>query len=111
MDREKVLEAAEVSGVDDYGPTSMCPEQFEPFADALERLYAIAYEAGRNEGRAEFAKGAKISVPSTTLEQEFQWYYRRGHEAGLQKGQQLAGEFICTKCGLRQDGEKTEPNF
>lgn len=38
-------------------------------------------------------------------------FYAIAYKAGLQKGQGLAGEFICLKCGIRQSGEKVEPNF
>jgi hypothetical protein len=44
----------------------------------IEAFARACYEAGK----AEFAKGAKVTIPPHAMEQEFQLHYRKGYEAG-----------------------------
>ena len=45
MNREEVIELAMKSHVASYGPTSMCPSQFEPFIDCVEYLAKLIENA------------------------------------------------------------------
>lgn len=70
-----------------------------------ETVLRIAREAGLVDFR-----DTPESLPESYIE-SIEALAALAYEAGLQKGQELAGEFICRKCGMRQDGEKVEPNF
>jgi hypothetical protein len=45
MTRDEVIEFAVKTKVASYGPTSMCPSQFNPFVDCLERFAQLIENA------------------------------------------------------------------
>jgi hypothetical protein len=45
MTRDEVIELAMKSHVASYGPTNMCPSQFEPFIDCVEYLAKLIENA------------------------------------------------------------------
>jgi hypothetical protein len=79
MNREDMIRMAREAGATPYTnrhypdrPThTFNPEQLERFANLVADAEA-----------AKWAKGAKISIPTATMEQEFSAYHRRGFEAG-----------------------------
>lgn len=76
MTREDIIRMALEAGVEFYpSPTinvRLCS------LDNLERFAALVAAAEAEK----WAKGAKISVPTETMEQQFSVYHRRGYEAG-----------------------------
>jgi hypothetical protein len=54
---------------------------YVPVSD-LERFAALVAAAERESEAAKWIKGAKIKVPTETMEQHFSAYHRRGYEAG-----------------------------
>jgi hypothetical protein len=51
--------------------------------DEVERFAKLVAAHARETEAAKWAKGAKISVPTSVMEQQFSIYYRRGYEAGV----------------------------
>lgn len=84
MTKDEIIKLAREAGIDvslyDMGAAScvfsegchgVARTDFEHFARAC-------YEAGK----AEFSKGAKVTIPTHAMEQEFQLHYRKGYKAG-----------------------------
>ena len=52
---------------------------------------------------AKWAQGAKVSIPTITMEQKFSFYYRNGYKAGV-KAEREACAKVCEECGAIVDG-------
>ena len=82
MDREDIIRMALEAGA----KPSHNPDKWDilEIRDTdLERFAALVAAHERDTEAAKWAKGAKISVPTRVMEQQFSTYYRRGYEAGV----------------------------
>jgi hypothetical protein len=70
MTRDEIIRMAREAGINEATSEFYC--------DEFGRMLAAAREAEA----VKWIKGAKISVPTATMEQHFSAYHRRGYEAG-----------------------------
>lgn len=67
--------------------------------NALERFATLVAE----HEAAKWAQGAKVSIPTITMEQEFSFYYRKGYKAGVEAEREACAK-VCEECGAIVDG-------
>lgn len=87
-EREGVEEMSRLLKEMERQPGGYAPSPIVKRARAAIVALLAQLEAVRKE-RDELAKGVRISVPTTTMEQEFATHYRRGYaaaESALQRG-------------------------